>query len=80
MGQIEVYEWLKKQRVKSNKWFEVNEIIEGLKSNGNDQNLKKTIYKDLFRLSCRKDIEAKGIGLWNHKKLFRAYKRSNLSR
>jgi len=72
MGQIEVYNFLKNKRAYSDDWFSASEIKEGLKEIGEDYGNR--IYNMLYKLSVFGFIEAKGQGLWKHKKVFRAKK------
>lgn len=74
MGQLDVYNFLKKNRKNTDKYFTVNEIKEGMLKEGYNSNLDKTLHSDLLRLATFKQIQCKGIGFWNHQKVFRGYK------
>jgi len=74
MGQAEVLRYLKEQRKLSDKWFSAKEIRGGLRSNGRSESSLTSIYDNLYKLTVYNIIQAKGIGLWKHTKLFRAFK------
>lgn len=74
MAQTIVYDWLKKQRGLSDKWFDVKEIKENLQAEGLSNGALQGIHADLYKLSQYELIECKGVGYWKHEKLFRAYK------
>ena len=76
MGQQEVYEFLKKEREKTEGWFTINDIINGLKQNGaNCCTLQKNVRDDVFKLVAFKQIEFKGLGIWEHNKVFRCIRK-----
>lgn len=75
MGQYDVLDLLKGKRKKTERWFCFDEIKEELIKKGlSDVYVKKKLHDDLFKLVVFDVIEIKGVGLWNHKKYFRAKK------
>lgn len=72
MGQLEVLQFLINKRAISDKWFCAKEIKKGLGEEG--KGIGNNLYNSLYKLSVFGFIEAKGQGLWNHKKVFRAKK------
>ena len=74
MGQREVIEFLEKQRQTSDRWFDMKDIksclLEEKVSNSTIQKLAGT----MFTLMIFDMIEMKGVGIWEHKKLFRGKK------
>jgi hypothetical protein len=73
ISQQEICDWLAEKRKESARWFTVQEIKEGISLN-NLTSKQKGLTDDLLRLSQFDLIECKGIGLWNHYKVFRACK------
>lgn len=75
MGQAEIMKFLKDKRKKSDDWFSVPEIKEGLKSEGYTNGELKNIHNQLYKLTMFNLIQCEGVGMWKHKKLFRGKKR-----
>jgi len=71
MGQREVYDYLKARRLRSDAWMSIKDVRAGMKKKGFTCN---KAFDDLIRLALFKMIQCKGQGLWNHRKLFRAFK------
>ena len=69
MSQKEVLAYLKEQRKKSAKWHSLKDVREGLNMYGNTNNVK--ICNDLYALAAANLIKMKGIGLIDHRKVFR---------
>ena len=76
MGQQEVLNFLVKQRVNNAQWFCIKEIREGLEALGLSNGSLKGLSDDLYKLSVYNLIDAKGQGLFDHKKVFRAKKKN----
>ena len=70
MSQKEVLAYLKEQRKKSAKWHTSKEIREGLKLKEDTTNNRK-LWSDLYALAAFNLIKVKGVGLIDHKKVFR---------
>lgn len=70
MSQQDVYQFLKDKRKISPKWYSSNEVREGLISNGKTDGLYR-VGCQLLSLSEIGHIKCKGIGLLEHKKVFR---------
>jgi hypothetical protein len=77
MGQQEVLEFLKEERLKSDNWFKVKDIKQGLIAKGHTKNYVRGVPSDLLRLACFNQIQVRGIGAWRHHKEFRGYKKLN---
>lgn len=74
IGQSEILNILSK---KPHKWFTIYEIKEELKSMGlPESNIKRT-HNKLFQLSAYNLIKCKGVGIWNHVKVFK-YKNGDI--
>jgi len=71
MGQLEILNFLKEQHHKDkNRWFTSTEILEGIKEGGHIGG-ENRIHICLMRLSTYKLIKFKGMGVWNHRKIFK---------
>ena len=75
MGQPEVYEWLKFQRIviKNEQYFTIAEVVQGLKDIGIKEGLDYT-RMHLIKLCVSKHVEYKDMdrhGISNYKKVFR---------
>ena len=75
MGQAEVLEFLESRRKESNEWLSAAEIREGLEKEGHSNGVLKNLYNCLYKLATYDIIQFKGVGMWHHKKLFRAKKK-----
>ena len=73
MGQIEVYEWLKKQALTGNTgFFCVNEVMSGLKDDGMSASRVHNVRGSLLKLECHGYLESKMSNkLSNWRRLFR---------
>lgn len=74
MGQNEIIYFLEQERKLNNKWFTAKEINNGLIANNLIDKDSKNIYSQLFILTEFDMIQCRGLGLWKHYKIFRAYK------
>lgn len=74
MSQHEVYKFLKQHRALSDEWLEAKQIKDLLIKKGITNSSIKNVSNNLYKLSAYNLIQFKGVGLWDHKKLFRAYK------
>lgn len=74
MGQAEVLQFLQQERKKHDNWFKTCEIQEELANNGISQGVLKRVARDINKLAIFGIIEFRGVGLWNHHKVFRAKK------
>jgi hypothetical protein len=74
MGQRDVYEFLKLKQIESTEFLDVPTIIEGMKQKGFSNGTLKGVANDLFKLTSCGFVECRGVGLWSHKKTFRAKK------
>ena len=72
LGQREIELFLAEKRKQGKEWYDANDIIEGLKGMGCSDGMIKGVYADLRKLILYDRIDFKGVGLWNHKKVFRA--------
>lgn len=71
MGQSEILSFLQREYEKDkNKWFTPKEIIDGMQQNGQNGG-ENRIHFCLMQLATFKMIDFKGVGLWEHKKVFR---------
>lgn len=72
MGQGDVLEFLKEKRNnKNNNWFSLSEIKENLKQSGVSDKVLSKVHSWTYKLCAFDLLEVKGVGIWNHKKLFR---------
>lgn len=71
MGQAEILEFLESN---PNNWYSAKDIKEAFEEKGHSPGQIHNIYKDLYKLAAFKIIEWKGLGVWDHKKVFRANK------
>lgn len=74
MGQYEVLDFLRNKRKEGKEWFTARDIQEALKKKKYSYGVQKGVYDDVYKLVAFGQIQYKGEGVWNHKKLFRAYK------
>lgn len=77
MGQNDVYDILSKLRTKSDKWYSIEEIKAIMEDRNMSDGCIRNTKNCLFKLSCANIIQAKGQGLWDHKKLFRAFSKES---
>ena len=75
MGQKEVLDLLNELR-KTREWYTSAQIKKKLLDKGYTETYVNGVYGDLMRLSVFDIIQCKGIGIWNHHKVFRAYKQT----
>jgi hypothetical protein len=76
MAQSIVYDYLKEKRKLNDYWYSSKQIHQGLIKDGIHCTIQ-TISNDLLKLAQFNLIQCKGVGLWEHKKVFRAYKVTN---
>ena len=74
MGQYDVLDFLKNKRAYTDEYFTVRDIEKGMQSIGFSNGVIKGVNHDLRRLALFNSIQYRGVGIWNHKKLFRAKK------
>ncbi len=74
MGQAEVLEFLEEKRKETNDWFTATDIKAGLEEKGLSNGAIRGVYNNLYQLMRFGTIQYKGVGVWNHKKMFRAKK------
>jgi len=74
MGQEEVLLFLVEQRKINDKWFRVHEIKEALEAQGLSEGAVKAVNKQIRKLALYDIIEFRGVGIWEHYKVFRAKK------
>jgi hypothetical protein len=72
MGQQDIEAFLNEQRKIGKEWYDVKQIIAGLQSKGVSNGAIKGVYADLQKLVLYDRIDFKGVGVWSHKKVFRA--------
>jgi hypothetical protein len=76
MSQAQILEELQYLRTITNEWFSSGMLRPILLAKGYSASyLKVNLYDDLLKLSAFNAIQAKGIGLVKHMKVFRAYKK-----
>jgi len=75
MGQGEILDFLQRQRERSARWWGISDIRRELRAEGWSDGKLRGVANDLLRLACFNMVECKGIGWWNHQKLFRARRR-----
>lgn len=72
MGQIEVYEWLKKKREFGDDWFSVADIEAGLQEQGYTNGVIYGVRGDVIKLEWSGYLEATKLGkLSSWKRVFR---------
>ena len=72
MSQRDIMECLGKVKDNGN-WYNLDEILGMINlTNGGGKPRRYDVYNDLLRLSQFGFIDCKGVGLWDHKKVFRA--------
>lgn len=62
MGQIEVYLWLKERRARSNRFYSVSDVVDGLKVQGLSNGALHGVRGDLLRLELSGYLDAKTTG------------------
>ena len=75
MGQSDVMMWLENQRVKGEEFYTITQIQKGIQDMGLGNGAVKNVGGNCYQLCCFGILEVKGVGLWNHKKLFRLNKK-----
>ena len=75
LSQSDVLQVLQEQRLQSEGWFSVRQVKEALQQKGFSNGVLKGVPCDLFRLACARIIDARGVGVWEHRKEFRAIKK-----
>lgn len=68
MGQIDVLNILQEN---PDIWLSAKEVREKLKDKGHGNGTLRRVTDCLYKLTLFKFIECKGLGLWDHQKLFR---------
>lgn len=71
MGQQEILQFLKEKYAENKaEWFSAKDILEGLQERGVIDGPYNRVHICLMQLSTYKLIKFKGVGMWQHKKLF----------
>ena len=71
MAQSDVLNYLMKKREESDDWFKVCDIKEEMRKSGFSKSALKNIHENLYKLASFQIIEFKGVGMWEHYKIFR---------
>lgn len=72
MSQQNVLDFLLAMRDENDDWYMVKDIKDGMEQIGFSNGALKGVSDDLVALASCGDIEWRGIGIWNHRKEFRA--------
>lgn len=72
MGQADVLRFLQEQRKENENWFRITQIKEALAEKGLSNSALKMVSKQVQKLAIFGLIDYKGIGVWDHSKVFRA--------
>lgn len=71
MAELDVLLFLEEQRKINKDWFRVCEIKEALKEKGVSDGALTRVNKQISKLALYGMIEFRGVGVWDHYKVFR---------